>query len=242
MVSAPRAEQAPLRKGRGEGRGALGGLKHGWPWCTALLPRLEEVSHCWRGLGASVTPWNGLEQGQLCPGSSQHSVPVCVPNESLPAAGAVADCAPHVLSISRENKAGCSSTGPWVCGSGESRGDRLGIPAGLCPAHRCCGWGWTPLTAPWAALEPLPHLFLLHPAFHVQFLGVFCSQIDSHIHTQPFLKSQTLCLAEQKCFIHFKDYFIEGTTQSNLSHSNAVATGITNSRAGTRALSSTRRA
>lgn len=134
MVSAPRAEQAPLRKGRGEGRGALGGLKHGWPWCTALLPRLEEVSHCWRGLGASVTPWNGLEQGQLCPGSSQHSVPVCVPNESLPAAGAVADCAPHVLSISWENKAGCSSTGPWVCGSGESRGDRLEAQLG-CALH-----------------------------------------------------------------------------------------------------------
>lgn len=62
----------------------------------------------------------------------------------------------------------------------------------------------------------------------MQLLGVFCSQADSHIHTELFLKSQTLCLAEREYFIDFKEYFIEGTTEEP-SHSKAVATGVTNS-------------
>lgn len=129
--------------------GRFNAPKHLWPSCTALLPRLEEVSHCWgwRGLGVPVTPWNGLEQGQLCPGISQLSIPVCVPNESLPAAVAVPDCAPHVLSISWENKAGAPAPGVWFVAVGENRGENLGHPAGLSPCTQVCGWEWMPLTA-----------------------------------------------------------------------------------------------
>lgn len=114
-----------------------------------------------------------LEQGQ-------HPIPVCVPSESLPAAVAVPDCAPHVLSISWENKAGCSSTGALLCG----RGENLGGPVGLSP---CTQLPWlgvdTPHSPTGVPLTPLPHNFLLHSAFQMQLLGVFCSQIGSHIGT-----------------------------------------------------------
>lgn len=76
-------------------------------------------------------------------------------------------------------------------------GENLGNLTGLSPCTQVLGVGVdTPHRFTGVPLMPLPHNFLLHSAFQMQLLGVFCSQIDSHTHTQLFLKSQTLCLAE----------------------------------------------
>lgn len=95
----PQRRTRQIQKGQGRGKkgsGRLNAPKHpSWPSRTGLLPRPEEVSHCWgwsRGSGAQSHPLErpGAADG-LCPGISQHSIPVCVPEEPSPAAVAGPD-------------------------------------------------------------------------------------------------------------------------------------------------------
>lgn len=104
--------------------------------------------------------------------------------------------------------------GLWLVAVGRAEG-RTWEPSWDFPLYTgAVGGSGHPSQAHWVLSTPLPHNSLLHSAF--QLLGVFCSQTDSHIHTQLFLKSQTLCLAEQEYFTYFKNYFTEGTTQRNV--------------------------
>jgi len=76
----PQSRTSQIWKGHGRGKkrsGRFNAPKHvSWPSCTELLPRPEEVSHCWGWRGAAefvVTPWKGLEQRT---GSAQGSASI----------------------------------------------------------------------------------------------------------------------------------------------------------------------
>lgn len=104
----PQSGTSQIQKGQGRRKRRterFNAPKHlSWPSRTELLPRPEEVSHRWGWRGGSGVRSHPLERpgaaDRLCPGISQHSIPVCVPNESFPTAVTMPDCAPHVLSIS----------------------------------------------------------------------------------------------------------------------------------------------
>lgn len=70
------ALRVQIQKGQGRSE-RFNGPKHlSWPSRTELLPRLQEVSHCWCWRGALefvVTPWKGLEQRT---GSAQGSASI----------------------------------------------------------------------------------------------------------------------------------------------------------------------
>lgn len=140
--------------------------------------KLEQVSHCW-GWSCSH-PLEGPGAGTALP-REQPASPSCLcPSESLPAAVAVPHCAPHVLPISWENKAGCPSTGALPCARGRAEGGP-GKASRAFPLHTAAVAG--------RGHPSQPHLTPLHTIlFSIQLskcISWACSvsQIDSHTGT-----------------------------------------------------------